>query len=396
MGATAISGFSLPAVYAITDRRVSGISSVPEIASRLLRTGVRCLQVREKDLPDRELLTAVEGVRRAAIPFGARVFVNDRVDVARLAAVGVHLGEEDLPAAAARAVLAPGSSIGVSTHDLAAARRAFAGSAADYVAFGPIFESATKAARPPRGLEELAAVARERTRPLVAIGGITAENVAAVLDAGADSAAMIEGLLAGGEIEVNARRVLDAVRRRTRPGRIYLVGFMGAGKTVVGRRVAERLDVPFVDLDAEIERASGRTVRALFESAGEAAFREREALFLAGTESLPDAVVSTGGGASVSEENRRRMQKLGTVLFLDVPFDVLRQRLAGKTDRPLFESVEQAALLHAVREPLYRSGSIPVPLTGAEDLDEAADRVLTALEDRPGGALSRPGSSCAI
>ncbi len=307
------------------------------------------------------------------------MLVNDRVDVARVAGVGVHLGEEDLPAGEARRLL-PAALLGVSTHDLEGARRAFADPAADYVAFGPVFASGTKPGRPPRGLEELSRVAALRRKPLVAIGGITAENLDSVFDAGADSVAMVAGLLRSGAIEENARRALDAVRRRRPPGRVYLVGFMGCGKTAIGRRLAGRLRVPFVDVDAEIERASGLTVRALFEESGEPAFRQREAVFLAGTESLESAVVATGGGAYIPEANRRAMRRLGRVVFLDVPFPVLSERLAGKTDRPLFQSVEQAARLFAQRDPFYRMGSLRVSLQGTETLDEAADRVLRALE----------------
>jgi shikimate kinase len=192
---------------------------------------------------------------------------------------------------------------------------------------------------------------------------------------------MIGGLLGGGEIEKNARRALDVARRRELTGRIYLVGFMGSGKTAVGRRLAERLGVPFVDLDAEIERTSGVTVRALFEASGEAAFRERESLFLEGTESLPRAVVATGGGCYVREENRRTIARLGTPVFLDAPLPILLSRLHGKTDRPLFTGPEQAAALFAEREPFYRMGTVRVALAG-ESVEEAADRVLDALSAR--------------
>jgi thiamine-phosphate diphosphorylase len=375
------SSLRLPAVYAITDRKVSGIDSHAEIARRLLRVGIRLVQVREKALPDGELLAAVDAVGRLARESGATALVNDRVDVALLSGVGVHLGEDDLPASAARRLLAGGSLVGVSTHDLPAAERAFRDPACDYVAFGPVFTSGTKAARPPRGLDALSRVAATRTKPLVAIGGITPETLEGVLDAGADSAAMIGGLLAGGAIEKNARRALDRARRRELTGRIYLVGFMGSGKTAVGRRLAERLEVPFVDLDAEIERTSGLTVRALFETSGEAAFRQRESVFLEATESLPRAVVATGGGCYVREGNRRAIARLGTAVYLDLPLSVLLGRLGGKTDRPLFAGPEQAAGLYAEREPFYRMGSVAVSLAG-ESVEEAADRVLGALSER--------------
>jgi len=338
--------------------------------------------VRERRIDDRQLLEAVESVGRRGAAVGATVLVNDRVDVASLAGVGVHLGRDDLPASAARPLLRACALLGVSTHDAGEAREAFADPACDYVAFGPIFDSSTKAGRAPVGVAALADVARGKTKPLVAVGGITADRLDSVLDAGGDSVAVIAALSDSSRLEENARALLDRARRRSAPGRIFLVGFMGSGKTAIGHRVAERLRVPFVDLDAEIERTSGLTVRAIFETAGEAAFREREAAFLEGAEALPNAVIATGGGSWIPERNRRTIARLGTAAYLDVPFDVIRSRLAGKVDRPLFVTAAQAAALHAEREPSYRMAPVRVSLTGSESIEESADRVLSALYDR--------------
>ncbi len=377
--------FRLPRIYAITDRTAAGGAAPAahaEIAERLFRVGVRCVQVREKDAADRELLREVEAVANLGREARARVLVNDRVDVARLAAVGVHLGEDDLPASTARAILPPESVVGVSTHDREAALRAFADASADYVAFGPIYASPTKSIRPAAGLDAMARIVERKTKPLVAIGGITSERLPAVFAAGADSAAMISGLLEGGRIEENARRALDAARRLGPLGsaRIFLVGFMGSGKTAVGRRIAERLGVAFVDLDEEIERASGRTIRALFEESGEAAFRARESEYLAGTASLPRAVVATGGGSFCFEPNRAAIARLGTSVALQASLATVQARLSGKTDRPLFQSPEQLARLYEERAPFYRMASVQVVLSGAETIEEASDRVLVALE----------------
>jgi thiamine-phosphate diphosphorylase len=377
---------SLPPIYAITDRNVSGISDHAVIAERLIRVGIRAIQVRDKEMGDRDLLSSVERVRSIAGAVRAVVLVNDRVDIARLASVGVHLGADDLPASDARRILGSEAILGVSTHDREAAARAFGEPSLDYVAFGPVFASRTKPGRTERGIDALAEVARGKTKPLVAIGGIGVENLPAVWDAGADSAAMIGGLLSGGALEDNARRALDLARRRRPIGRVYLTGFMGSGKTAIGRRIAERLALPFVDLDAEIERTSGVTIRALFESEGEEAFRERETMFLFGTESLPSAIIATGGGCFVRPQNRERIRRLGTAVFLDVPFPTILSRLEGKTDRPLFTSAEQARRLLADREPFYRMGSIPVMLLDAP-IEENADRVLNALFDRFEAAL---------
>ena len=368
----------LPPVYAITDPSAGDPVAV---ARRLLAVGVRAVQLRDKALDDRERLAAAEAIAGLCRQAGALAFVNDRVDIAALAGTGVHLGEDDLAAGDARAILPPGTLIGVSTHDAGAARRAFADPAADYVAFGPVFESGTKAERPPRGLDELARAAAGKTRPLVAIGGITPARLDAVWDAGADAAAMIGGLYAGGRIEENAREALDRGRRRGRRRRIYVVGFMASGKSSVGRRLAERLALPFVDLDDEIERTSGKTIRVLFEESGEAVFREREAALLAATEALPAAVVATGGGCFAQEANRRRVERMGTAVFLDVPLETVRARLKGKTDRPLFQSEEQLGSLFAERAPFYRMAPVAAVLGGAETIEEAADRVLIALDD---------------
>jgi shikimate kinase len=92
--------------------------------------------------------------------------------------------------------------------------------------------------------------------------------------------------------------------------------------------------------------------------------------------------VATGGGSFVSQGNRDLVRRLGTAFFLDVPFPAVARRLHGKTDRPLFRDPEQAARLYAERAPFYRMGSIPVTLDGGETIEEAADRVLIALDGR--------------
>ncbi len=370
--------FAVPAIYAITSRSPSGPDHAG-IVRRLLSVGVRCFQVREKTLPDAELLPQVDECVSLARRDGAFLFVNDRTDVARIAGTGVHLGAGDLPASDARRILGPDFPIGVSTHSPEEAAAAFSSPDPDYVAFGPVFPSVTKSTLEPRGLDRLSPVARRPTRPVVAIRGIGRETLGQVLDAGADSAAMVAAFTAGGRLEENARALLDVARQRVFPGRVYLVGFMGSGKTAIGRRVAERLAVPFVDLDSEIERTSGLTVRALFESSGEAAFRERESIFLGATRSLPDAVIATGGGCYVQDQNRRAIASLGRAVFLDVPTPVLLSRLEGKTDRPLFAGPEQAAQLAAAREPFYRMGSVAVALRD-QSIEESTDRVLLALD----------------
>jgi len=170
-------------------------------------------------------------------------------------------------------------------------------------------------------------------------------------------------------------------------GRVYLVGFMGSGKTTVGRRLAERLAVPFVDLDAAYEAMAGETVRSTFETRGEAFFREREAELLKGTAAFPAAVVALGGGTIGFPENLAFVKRHGVSVFLDVPFEVLAERLAGKTaDRPLFRTPAEARLLLEARLPFYRMADWAVFVNGEMTVDEVAARVEAVLRPPAVGA----------
>lgn len=169
----------------------------------------------------------------------------------------------------------------------------------------------------------------------------------------------------------------------SRAGRVYLVGFMGSGKTTVGRRLAGRGEVPFVDLDTAFEAMAGRTIRETFETHGEAWFREREALLLNGTGDLPDAVVALGGGTFVFAANRAFVKAGGRSVFLDVPFEVIAARLGGKTvDRPLFASLEEARSLYESRHPFYKMADWTIPVSAFESVDEVVDRLEDVLGQR--------------
>jgi thiamine-phosphate pyrophosphorylase len=185
----------LPALYAIVDPLDTGRSAVA-LAEMLLAGGARLLQLRLKHATSRELLLAAAAIRPLTRAAGALFLVNDRPDIARAVdADGVHLGQDDLPVAAARRVLGPGPLIGVSTHDLDEACAA-AAAGADYLGVGPVYATTSKAAPlAPRGLDLVRAVRAAVDRPLVAIGGITPETALAVRAAGADAVAMISALV---------------------------------------------------------------------------------------------------------------------------------------------------------------------------------------------------------
>ncbi len=206
-------------LYAIADPEVGG-REVVAIVDDLLAGGARVVQLRCKSLAagafvDAALRSSERTRRHAGI-----LVVNDRLDVALAAgADGVHLGQSDLPVAEARRLVeataperAGSFRIGVSTHDLAQARTA-AREGADYVGFGPLFGTATKATGySARGLDALRAVRAAIAIPIVAIGGVTLDNARDAIAAGADSVAMISALLAAPDV---AARTRDALARLT-------------------------------------------------------------------------------------------------------------------------------------------------------------------------------------
>jgi len=135
---------------------------------------------------------------------------------------------------------------------------------------------------------------------------------------------------------------------------VYLVGMPGAGKSVVGRELAGGLGVPFVDLDAEIERREGKSVAQIFADAGEAGFRGLEAAVLTIAATHDPSVVACGGGVVLEPANRITLRNTGTAVYLDVPIDVLRERIRPGADRPLIHAEGDLERLLADREPLYR------------------------------------------
>ena len=160
-----------------------------------------------------------------------------------------------------------------------------------------------------------------------------------------------------------------------------MTGFMGAGKSAVGRRLAERLGVPFVDLDEEIEKRAGLRVREIFEWHGESEFRRLEQETLRATGELEDVVVATGGGTVTFEANARWIRENGLSVWLNPAFATIVRRIGGlgKKDRPLFRDEAQALALYRERLPAYRQADLTVDVRPEEHPQEVAARIVLLL-----------------
>lgn len=197
-------------LYPITDRKLSGISHADQVVA-LSRGGANVIQFRDKSLSSRDFYEEAKKAVLAARQCNVTLIINDRVDVAMaLEADGVHLGQDDLPPAAARQLLGDTALIGISTHNLDQLRIAVT-LPVDYIAIGPIFQTSSKPAENmPVGLD-MVRQARSivGSRCLVAIGGITAENAAAVRAAGADAVAVISAILAYPQVASRTKELLS-------------------------------------------------------------------------------------------------------------------------------------------------------------------------------------------
>jgi thiamine-phosphate pyrophosphorylase len=199
---------SLPPLYAILDPEQTKGRSPESVLREMLEGGVTLLQLRVKTVAPREFFELARRVRSETRAHGCQLIVNDRVDIALACdADGVHLGQEDLPLTSGRRLMAD-KIVGISTHDVDQAKEAEQ-SGADYIGFGPMFGTTTKATGySARGVEMLRQIRAAVKLPIVAIGGINEQNVREVWQAGADSAAIISDILGADDVQAKVRRIL--------------------------------------------------------------------------------------------------------------------------------------------------------------------------------------------
>ncbi|MBV8545523.1 MAG: shikimate kinase [Acidobacteria bacterium] len=162
--------------------------------------------------------------------------------------------------------------------------------------------------------------------------------------------------------------------------KIYLVGFMGAGKTTVGRELSARVGAPFFDLDELIESAEKVSIKDVFATRGEPYFRQRERDVLRSTRHLESAVVATGGGTFTFDENIQFIQTEGLSVYLSAPYSLLRSRIGEKAaERPLFRDDVAAHELYNSRIRYYRMSDITIEVREEETTNEIVERLLLEL-----------------
>jgi shikimate kinase len=174
---------------------------------------------------------------------------------------------------------------------------------------------------------------------------------------------------------------MDASSPLSLPRTVALVGLMGAGKSAIGKRLAMRLGLPFVDADSEIERAAGCSIAEFFERHGEAAFRAGERRVIARLLDSPIHILSTGGGAYIDPETRALMRGKALTVWLRAELDVLFDRVKKRNHRPLLHQGDPKEILAGLmikRHPIYAEADIVVD-SSAQPVDRTTDEVIAAV-----------------
>src|SRR6202790_4624004 len=197
---------------------------------------------------------------------------------------------------------------------------------------------------------------------------------------------MPETAIPAGASTSQEARITTALGTRS----VVLIGMMGAGKSTIGRRLAGRLRLPFLDADAEIETAASMSIPDIFETHGEPHFRDGEARVIARLLDSGPAVLATGGGAFMREETRNRIRDKAVSIWLKADADIIMKRVKRRTDRPLLQAADPAAtvsrLLEA-REPVYQTADLTI---WSRDVphDRIVDECIDALRARLGGGAA--------
>lgn len=169
---------------------------------------------------------------------------------------------------------------------------------------------------------------------------------------------------------------------------VTLVGMMGAGKSSVGRRLAAKLDVPFRDVDSEIETAAGCSISEIFERYGEPAFRDGERRVIARLLGEPPHVLATGGGAYMDAKTRETIRDTSVSIWIRAPIDVLLQRVKRRDNRPLLKTGDPREILERLlkeREPIYAEADLTIDSEEGPHA-QAVDKIIAVLKER--GALA--------
>jgi len=195
-------------LYLITDTSIAGLSHL-QILRKAISAGVKTVQLRDKGMTKRKLYSEAVMVRKLTLKHKVKFIVNDYIDIAMaVRADGIHLGQDDMPIKEARRIVGEKMIIGISTHNLSQAKKA-QDEGADYIGFGPMFSTSTKDAGRPKGMRSLKNICSKIRIPVVAIGGISYENINDIMDAGADACAVISAIQTG-DIKENVKRLMKA------------------------------------------------------------------------------------------------------------------------------------------------------------------------------------------
>ena len=198
-------------VYLVTNRKLHPDKNLLEATEQAVKGGVRAIQLREKDLKTRDLLRVAYEMRSLTLKADARLFINDRVDIAiAIEADGVQLGQKSIPPYAVRRI-ASRLIIGVSCHSMEEAMRAQS-QGADFITLGPVYPTISKPGMKPLGMDTLETVARKLSIPVFGIGGITNENIKEVIDRGAFGGALISGIFGAKDIKQAALKTLKVLK----------------------------------------------------------------------------------------------------------------------------------------------------------------------------------------